>query len=242
MRIWILACFLAFGAHAVVVERNVAYGPGLALDVYRPDRVGAPPVIMMVHGGGWRHGSKDGYDAPMRWAVAAGFAAVAMNYRLDTPHPAAQDDVAAAVRWTRSRFPRSPLFIFGESAGGHLALLNATSVRAVAVFYPPTDLDLLMSDTPDAYLRECVRAVFGAATREASPVTFLASNHPPVFLAHGDADRVVPVNQTLQFAHRARALGVEVRTRILPGEGHGFNPGSRREAFAEVFRFFRSNG
>jgi acetyl esterase/lipase len=238
MRIWILGLVLTGVSQAVVIERNLPYQSGLLLDVYRPERVATPPVIVMVHGGGWRHGSKDGYDQPMRWAVDAGYAAVAMNYRLDTPHPAAQDDVAAAIAWTRQRFPRSPVYLFGESAGGHLALMNARDARRVAVFYAPTDLDLMVADTPDEYLKECVRVIFGAQTREASPLTALGPDYPPVYLLHGDADRVVPVNQAHAFGERARALGVQVRTTILAGEGHGFTPQKRQSAFQDVFRFF----
>lgn len=54
----------------------------------------------------------------------------------------------------------------------------------------------------------------------------------PLLVMHGDADPVVPLESTLEFAARVRDAGGEIELVVFPGEGHGFrNPASRRADF-----------
>ena len=80
----------------------------LELDLYLPREDGPVPVIVHVHGGGWRRGSRrhplpvlgaDFYDR----LAAQGFAVAAIDYRLsgEARFPAALDDVRAAIGWVR---------------------------------------------------------------------------------------------------------------------------------------------
>lgn len=101
----------------------------LALDLYLPP-TGQKPLglIVWVHGGAWRAGSREAVDlvklTERRWAVAS------VDYRLSpvAKFPAQVHDIKAALRYLRAHaaqhgYPPSRFVIAGSSAGGHLAAL-----------------------------------------------------------------------------------------------------------------------
>ena len=121
----------------VKVTRDVAYGPHARhrLDVFEPEaQGGARAVFVFVHGGGFtagnkRTGTSPFYDNVMLWAVANGMVGVNMTYRLAPQHPwpAAQEDIAAALRWVHGNVrghggDAGQIFLMGHSAGAaHVA-------------------------------------------------------------------------------------------------------------------------
>ncbi len=122
----------------VRVDRDIRYadaGRRGLLDIHRPagrDVVGAP-VLLQVHGGGWRIGAKDQQGIPLMQRMAErGWVCVAINYRLARrdPFPAQIIDVKRAVAWVKEHIEEyggdpSYVVITGGSAGGHLAALAA---------------------------------------------------------------------------------------------------------------------
>ena len=96
----------------VTVERNIKYGQHdrNLLDVFRAPTPEARPVLIFVHGGAYERGDKrvgtsPYYDNLMLWASHNGMVGVNMTYRLapDYSWPAAADDVASAVAWTKEK-------------------------------------------------------------------------------------------------------------------------------------------
>jgi acetyl esterase/lipase len=157
----------------VRVERDLPYvtggDPAQVLDLYLPEQASARPLplIVHVHGGGWRSGSKAG--GPMASLVRQGYAAASVEYRFSNKalFPAQIQDCQAAVRWLRAhsaQYNLDPEHIgaWGGSAGGHLvALLGTTGgkkvfapiggnedqsdrVQAVCDFFGPTDFNTVM--------------------------------------------------------------------------------------------------
>lgn len=116
--------------------RNVTYarpgGRALQLDLYLPatPQGGPVPVVVFVHGGGWRAGERRNF-APMAIAMAQrGYAAATISYRLspEARYPAAIHDAKAAVRWMRANAAQygmdaSRIAVSGGSAGGQIASL-----------------------------------------------------------------------------------------------------------------------
>lgn len=232
---------------------DLVYGevPGfrpLELDLYLPGDGGPAPVIVHVHGGGWRRGSRRhtlpalGPDFYQRLA-GQGFAVAAVDYRLsgEARYPGAVEDVRTAVGWARDNaasygLDASRVFAWGDSAGGHLALMAALTgakVQAVVAWFPVTDLAGLLADvaaaggTPDLGpdSREALFLGAPAASvpdlaREASPVTYARAGAPPVLLMHGAADDIVPAAQSVRLAEALTSGGAEVELELVPGATH----------------------
>lgn len=119
------------------VVRDVAYGsdPRQRLDVYAPARAHDAPVILMVHGGGWRRGDKamPGVVAnKVAYWVPRGVVVISVDYRMlpDTPPLEQARDVASALALAQRRaatWGADPdrIVLMGHSAGAHLVALLA---------------------------------------------------------------------------------------------------------------------
>ncbi|MCU4164549.1 alpha/beta hydrolase fold domain-containing protein [Carboxylicivirga caseinilyticus] len=110
---------------------NTPFGKrDLHLDIFKPEKEGKYPAVIMVHGGGWRSGTKD-MQVPMAQMIAKeGFVTIPVEYQLslEAKYPAAVHNIKAAIRWVRAnaeKYDINPdkIAISGCSAGGHLAAL-----------------------------------------------------------------------------------------------------------------------
>jgi ankyrin repeat protein/predicted esterase len=145
----------------------------LLLDLHLPLHVQGSSLVVWVHGGAWRMGSKD--DMPLQGLVEAGYTVASVEYRLSpvAPFPAQLHDLKASIRFLRSLsarygFRADRIAIAGASAGGHLAALVGTTgghealegtvgghlqhsshVQAIVSLYAPTNLlTILPQSTP----------------------------------------------------------------------------------------------
>jgi acetyl esterase/lipase len=142
----------------------------LKLDLHRP-AVENPPLIVYVHGGAWRAGSKK--DVPIGKLMEQGYAIASVDYRLSTQavFPAQVHDIKAAIRFLRANagtlhINTTKIAIIGSSAGGHLAALvgvsngdkalegkvgehldQSSDVQAIVSFYGASDLQTILSQS-----------------------------------------------------------------------------------------------
>lgn len=118
--------------------KDVAYTPTTGtqkLDIYLPKGDGPFPVIINIHGGGFKFGDKGMVDAATGQAfLQAGYAIASIDYRLSgkATFPAAILDAKAAVRFLRANAPKYKLdpdkfLAFGQSAGGNIAAMLGTT-------------------------------------------------------------------------------------------------------------------
>jgi acetyl esterase/lipase len=160
--------------HPVRVVRDLLFAaPGgvpLLADLFLPlETREPPPVIVWVHAGGWRFGSRHLAPDLSRFFAARGFAMVTIDYRL-TRHatfPAQLEDVKTALDWLRSSagtygFDADRVGLWGSSAGAHLSTLVAFTASgasaahlhplpgAVVAGYPPVDFLQLDAHRPPA--------------------------------------------------------------------------------------------
>ncbi|MAW62231.1 MAG: hypothetical protein CMJ94_15550 [Planctomycetes bacterium] len=123
------------------------------LDLATPGGEGPHPVLVMIHGGGWRLGDKANrsmWKDKLPYFREEGWVYITINYRLTNgegvpPHPAHVEDVAAALAWVHdhvAEYGGDPdrLFIMGHSAGAHLAALVATDARRLAKYEKPLSM------------------------------------------------------------------------------------------------------
>jgi acetyl esterase/lipase len=106
----------------------------LKLDLYLPTAVAPVGLIVWVHGGGWRAGSRSSVE--VLGLVERGWAIASVDYRLSpvAKFPAQVHDIKAAIRFLRAHaaqygYPASRVVIAGSSAGAHLAALVGVSNR-----------------------------------------------------------------------------------------------------------------
>ncbi len=257
-------------------ELNVPFptvnGGSERLDVYLPggawSAVGRP-VLIAIHGGGWRRFSKDGYGSRIASAFARkGYVVVAPNYVLsarDRPTwPVNLEDVQAAVEWVRQNasslgIDPNRIAAIGESAGANLAALLGTSsvtgsgggssspsaVDAVVAFSTPTDLTALQSESP---LAAFAAAQFLGGTPEqipakyiaASPIDHVSAGDPPMFLVQGREDPLIPYTQSVEMAAALSSAGVRNRLVLVRG-GHDLNfPGHYRKLVRQILVFLET--
>jgi len=178
--------------------------------------------------------------------AAAGFAVVCPDYRLsgEARFPAQLDDVHRALDWVADHGPdhgidTDRVLLWGDSAGGHLALLAALrgearpAVRGVVAWYPVTDLPGIQADadavdgephnTADARETALLGGLISdlpELAADASPVRHVTAASPPCFLAHGTADLGVPFAQSVRLREALTGVGVEAAWYPVDGVGH----------------------
>ena len=238
--------------------RDVVFGIGgsrpLRLNIARPKPLpeNPMPVIIHIHGGGFRAGS---YQGPENYPLAEkGYFTINIEYRLSTEavFPAQIEDCKAAVRWLRANAEKYNLNIdrigvWGGSAGGHLSALVGTSgdvpeiegkggsaefsscVHAVVDLFGPTDFMKIerCHGNPDS--AECL--LVGGLLEEkadvvkmANPITYVKKNNPPFLIIHGENDRIVPYSQSELLYAALKKVGVDVTLVKVENAGHGFAP------------------
>ena len=124
----------------ITTHRNLAYVSNgherQKLDLYLPKEGQNRPLIIWIHGGAFRRGSKESSEhnqLPFDY-LTEGYALASINYRLSqhAVFPAQIEDCKAAVRWLRAHaaeFKLDPnrFAAWGPSAGGHLAAMLGTT-------------------------------------------------------------------------------------------------------------------
>jgi salicylate hydroxylase len=220
-------------------------------DGTRALRVGRPPredelIVLHLHGGGYVMGSAE-LSAPLagRLAEAAGGWALVPDYRLapEHPFPAALQDVLAAYRWLTRQYPRAPILVSGECAGGGLALSLALALRdagdsatpmpaGIHVVSPFCDLALsaeqLGSAVTDPWfsrialiqLASCYIHDTDPDQALVSPLRADLAGLPPLLIQAAEPEALFSSAQRL--ADRARGAGVPVTFSPVADSVHSF--------------------
>ncbi|MES2596911.1 MAG: alpha/beta hydrolase [Verrucomicrobiota bacterium] len=181
----------------------------LKLDLHRPP-LENPPLIVYIHGGAWRAGTKS--DVPVESLLAQGFAIASVDYRLSTraQFPAQIHDIKAAIRFLRAKASQfhinaSKIGIVGSSAGGHLAAL-------VGVTNGDKDLEGKVGEHLDQSSDvACIISLYGASNLQSilyqSTEQGLAMRGPALRLLLGDLPNQKPdlAKQASPVAHLDKA-------------------------------------
>lgn len=255
---------IAFGAD-YQIDANIRYGkyPENVLDIVQSPAPALTnrPCVILIHGGGWREGAKENmlqeFAVPF---VRHDFVVANLEYRLSkaAPAPAAVSDVLEAAHWIHehaARFKIDPnqLVTMGDSAGGHLALMLAmvpaaadlgpsTRIAAAINFYGISDVaDQLEGPHRRDYAVEWIPEQRGRLdlARKLSPITYVRKGVPPVLSIHGDADQVVPYEQSVQLTKALKSAGADAELVTVTGGQHGFEPAEMSKLWPQIFKWLK---
>ena len=227
------------------VDRNIPYAqsdnPRQTLDVYAPKDAQDLPVVVWIHGGGWRIGNKLLVQQKPQAFVDQGYVFVSINYRFvpTVEMDGLATDVATAVKWVHdhiAEYGGSPklIFVAGHSAGAHLSALVCTD----ASYLKKQGLSLtdiqgcIPVDTATYDAAKLIRWVsrerselytnaFGndeASQKKYSPITYVekGNQYPPFLLLHV-ASRLDATAQGNAFARAVVNAGGQAE--VVPGKG-----------------------
>jgi acetyl esterase/lipase len=237
------------------LEKDVVYGKGggedLTLNLARPtDRPGPRPCVLVIHGGGWAAGNKNGHNPQVLELAKRGYVAATVGYRFAPKHvfPAQVEDVKCAVRYLRANaekygIDKARFGAMGFSAGAHLSMMLGTmdkedglegdggcaeessKVQAVVAWFGPTDFSV---EYPEAS-RRIVSTFLGGPLaekaevyRRASPVTYVGPGDAATLILQGTKDALVPHDQAVRMVDALTKAGVPGRCELLVGAGHGW--------------------
>ena len=243
--------------------------PAHTFDAYLPVDGGGPhPGIVLIHGGGWRHGNKRDLAAEARYFAEHGFAAFSINYQLAPKHrwPQQLVDARNAVMWIRAHadtysVDAGRIGAFGTSAGAHLASMLAVltngipdagaGIMAAVAWSSPMDL-VLLGQLAGSYTR--AERFLGCSDEEdcaslavsASPITYVGRGDADLFFVHSRGE-FIPVQTAREMSARmtkVRAPHIYVE---LPGTGHAAQyerdavPGTSTTVLDASISFFGSH-
>jgi acetyl esterase/lipase len=219
------------------LRRDVIYSPeawpvALRADFYRPATEAGVPLVILIHHKGLK-GQQD-----LRWQmrgiarklVARGYGVLNISYR-NVPRwafPAPVEDIDAALQWVTASASREGIdpdrvALFGYSVGGHIALLAGLRderVSAIVAGAAPADL---MRFEGGVLLEKSLggkRDEIPERYRAVSPVHQVLRGGPPVFLYHGEGDRLVPALHSRMMKEALDAAGTRNELYLIPGAGH----------------------
>lgn len=238
-------------------------------DLYiAPKAIAPTPVIINIHGGGWKSGEKEtqgGFNPFFK----AGFAVANMEYRLSgqATAPAAIEDTRCMLIYLIQNAKKlninpNKIIIMGGSAGGHLALMGGLlgndhkfdsnckgvdNIKVAAIIDKYGIMDVWdwtygpehKSSSPKLWLGDKVKDE--AFIKSVSPITYVNKNSPPIFIVHGDADPTVPYQQSVDLYKKLQDLGVKSQFITVAGGGHGkFEKAKNNEINEAILQFIAS--
>ena len=174
--------------------------------------------------------------------------------------PAQIDDCRAAIRFLRANaskygYDATKIGVWGSSAGGHLVALLGTigegqdKVQAVVDWFGPTALrrmamypsrmDHNSPEAPEARLIGGPVQQNPDLAEKANPISYVSKDDPPFLIQHGDADPLVPMEQSELLRDALAKVGVPVELTIFHRAGHGGPQFQTPENLKKVSEFFQ---
>lgn len=235
------------------------------MDLYlAPKEKGPSPIVINIHGGGFNKGVKESQTG-FNTFFKNGYAVANIAYRLVqvAPAPAAVEDTRCALIYLIKNakalnIDPNKIVIMGGSAGGHLALMggllgndtkfdsNCSGVKDVKVAaiidkYGITHIGGWKSRSATWWLGD--RANDQKFIESVSPLFQIKKDSPPVFIVHGNADPVVPYQQSVDLKKKLDEFGVKNKFMTVEGGEHGKFPAEKNsEVNKAIIDFLKELG
>jgi acetyl esterase/lipase len=245
-------------------------GVTLSINIALPETTSVKPrpVVLLIHGGGFKSGDKSSKNTQILRLSKIGFVSASAMYRFSPRYrfPAQIEDIKVAIRFLKANAAKyhidpERIIVSGSSAGSYLAVMvgvtgNSTafsdhglylsydsSVRAVtAQSSPIADFTLPQyAKRPTAKrLLPLTYADLKTTLSAMSPATYLDAKDPPIFLSHGDADPLVPVEMSREFVSELEKIEHLYEYHEVKGGTHDFissAPKQAKDVFSSYLKF-----
>ena len=223
------------------------WSQSLAADLYlpkqSPSEANSWPVVLMVHGGGWSGRDRTDMTSTSKKIAKNGYAVFNVSYRFAPQfmYPAPVQDLQLALLWLQNNATQYQLDLhrvnaWGYSSGAHLVAQLASvkpgaaqtldllpplpKIRAVVAGGIPADLSQYSNSPIVVPFLGVKRDENPQLYKEASPMTHISSDDPPMFLYHGKLDRLVEKEQSIHYYNALRKTGVPAELYLDPLWGH----------------------
>lgn len=226
---------------------NLTYGPaegnGNLLDLYLPvNHSTNTRLIVYVHGGSWKWGSKNDFPKMLiNTLTAKGYGLVSLNYRLlregNNRFPIQIEDLKNAFAFLTANaasygYNGNEFALLGVSAGAHLSLLytykydKGKQIKTIIDIVGPTDLtDKAFRENPSA--GNIINQFLGDTdpkaqiAKDASPIYYINKDTAvPTILFHGESDELVHVGQAKELYKKLQSFGILSQLELYPNETH----------------------
>ncbi len=202
---------------------------GLSAYVFEPPQeVATGAALLMLHGGGWSHGSPAWVASTAALVAEQGIVGIPLEYRLSrgevTPLDAFRD-VCRGLAWARENAEElgvdpERIGFYGVSAGGHLAALTATvgceggtEGPALLVLYSPA-----LNMERDRWFEKKLKGK--EEPRQLSPLQHVGEEVPATLIVSGEADTLTPHRWASEFCDKAAREGSDCTVEGFEGAGH----------------------
>lgn len=214
---------------------TLAYGNAKIekLDIFRPDTAKDLPVMIFLHGGAWKAGSKDESAGPAKTFMSAGVIYIAVDFDVipQTDLPGMVNQARRAILWVYANAEkfgadRNRIFVSGHSSGGHLAAMMLTTdwtkygapkkiVKGGLILSGMGDLLPPMKSARGAYLKLTPSQVL-----EYSPIKHMRYADAPVIVAWGSKESPEFIRQGKELAEAFRKKGQLYFKQEIPEVDH----------------------
>ena len=140
------------------------------------------------------------------------------------------------------------ILVSGASAGGHLALMvgmtPAVKIAGVIDFFGIADVaDQLAGPNAREYAAQWIPEQPNRLelAHRMSPATYVRKGLPPILALHGDADPLVPYEQSVNLIKAIRSAGGDAELITVPGGKHGFTPQEMDELWPQIFKWLKKH-
>ncbi len=210
------------------------------------------PLIYFCHGGGWVSGFRDQPNnvSWCRFLANKGFLVASIDYRYGYSNTMLDllSDYIAGLEFLKNNnknlfIDKNNITLMGLSAGGHLALLYSSyftsmseekymnGIRSVVAYYSPSDLrDILKENNKSLFAKFGLKQTLKDSPYishdiylDYSPIKYISKNMVPVFLAHGEEDKTVPIVSSIKLGHKLLDYNVPLEFEVHKSADHSFD-------------------
>jgi acetyl esterase/lipase len=250
----------------------------LHLDVYYPaENLGKEPWVNLIepkkptliyfHGGGWISGDRTSRFLGLLPYLEENWCVVNVDYRLlqQTHLIESLNDCIDAINWvidnsSKYNFDTNQIYLSGESAGGHLALLAGLvnkpelgetkiqkrkgKIKGIINWYGITHMESAMKFWDDSSYTEMILQKWEGNKNQylnfTSPIAYISTNTTvPIISIHGDKDENVEIEQAISFHKELESKGIKNKLLKIEGKKHGnFSLIELKFIFNNIFTFF----